>query len=694
MEKLDLQIFRSLKQEVVGYFEKYEEAEERGEDISEEEQQQVVERYKEIIKILSEHDLSDIDFEEWRGMYLYTDENNPLDFSATKANLDFSIIEYENYFRYDENYEAFPNFKGCQIKNFNFKKDEYIPDMFDEEFRKENEGRFLSENISKDVANRFYNGELTLTDIQNNSELFNKIEEKNLTIRLRNIYRIIGREEFCKLDSEFIDLTTKNYMWEELLESNPNLRTAQEIMSVLYKTAREKIIGYYNDTDTNRFFCRQDELGERFKELNPDLFLDENAPEDVRHSYYDHRLKCITFSDNLQYFEGKIISQSFINYGSERKLVSLYGEDIYKLFTEYKPIIDKILYSNVMAYIEVPSGQITEEQRKEIMSSAIFVYLMENGYKQIKSWQELKMIQDFISLESLPLVTNVSTTLTPYALEMLEKYGIDRLIESGMDIKYLLYGEKITSLEEINNLNLKGIELEDIKKLTNTDGNRILDKYSIEQLLEYGIKDFTEITEISEAINDLHQLKDMLNKRPIDLINMGKYGESKKRFIEKYGIDNIIALDEETVGMFSHPMWENDIYLTLFANEENKRIQELDTNKKLTFEEFRDRMYEILLQARDEKGSLQSGDYPDYDFIQGSFREEYPEIFLDGNIDPEIKKKFYFGHMKAEDVRNHPELIQLLQGKDLSRVFSKKIVTGIHMTRTRHTTDGNFGNVS
>ena len=54
MEKLDLQIFRSLKQEVVGYFEKYEEAEERGEDISEEEQQQVVERYKEIVGI---HDI-------------------------------------------------------------------------------------------------------------------------------------------------------------------------------------------------------------------------------------------------------------------------------------------------------------------------------------------------------------------------------------------------------------------------------------------------------------------------------------------------------------------------------------------------------------------------------------------------------------------------------------------------------------
>ena len=50
--------------------------------------------------------------------------------------------------------------------------------MFDEEFRKKNEDRFLSKDISEEVADRFYKGELTLTDIKNNPELVNKIEEK------------------------------------------------------------------------------------------------------------------------------------------------------------------------------------------------------------------------------------------------------------------------------------------------------------------------------------------------------------------------------------------------------------------------------------------------------------------------------------------------------------------------------------
>ena len=101
MEKLDLQIFRALRQEIIDYINKFREAEERGEYLSDEEEEQFQVRYKEIIEILSEHDLSDIDFEEWRGMALFADEDNPLDFSKTKANIDFSILEeYDAYKTY------------------------------------------------------------------------------------------------------------------------------------------------------------------------------------------------------------------------------------------------------------------------------------------------------------------------------------------------------------------------------------------------------------------------------------------------------------------------------------------------------------------------------------------------------------------------------------------------------------------
>lgn len=658
MEKLDLQIFRELRQEIIDYMNKYREAEERGEYLSDEEEEQFLARYKEIIEILSEHDLSDIDFEEWRGMLLFADEDNPLDFSRTKANIDFSIIgEYGAD-------KTFSNFKSCQIKNFDFEKYDYSPEMFDEEFRKENEGRFLSENIPEEVSDRFYKGELTLTDIQNNPELANKIEEKNLAYGLRDIYKIIGREEFCKLDAQFIDTT--RYSWTELLNSNPNLRTAEEIMPVLYRSAREQIIGYSNDDVNRRFYHRQDQLGDRFREENPDLFLSEEVPESVRENYYGHYLSLRDFSENLEHFEGKTVAHSFSSFGNERKIISLYGEGIYQLFTDYKPLMDKVIddYS-AMSSIEVPSGPITEEQRKEIMSSAVFTYITRNGFENIQSWDEVKMIIDFTPVEQLPL--------TPDTREFIEKYGIDTLLESGLDMKYLFKDSKLSSLEEISSLN--GIDIEDIKKLVDRDSRRVLDSYDIKQLLEYGIND---LSELSEATYDLKQVKEMLEKRPIDLINMGRYGDAKKKFIERYGIDNIITLDEETGGMFSHEMWSNDIYLTLMAHAEGN-APKLDADKKLTYEEFKDRMYNILLHARDERAPLQSRDYPDYDFIQGKFREEHSDIFIDGELPEDVKKAFYTRHMTAEMVRQNPELIQLLQGKDLSRAFDKKMTAGISM---------------
>ena len=657
MEKLDLQVFRNLKKEIIEYLENYNKAEKSGEIISEEEEQKFLTRYKEIIEILSKHDLSDIDFEEWRGMYLYSSEDIPIDFSKTNANIDFSIVEYNTY-------KTFQNFQSCKIKNFDFDK-YYYPDMFDEEFRKKNEDRFLSKDISEEVADRFYKGELTLTDIKNNPELVNKIEEKNVEPGLRKIYKTIGKEEFCKLDAQFVD-TTK-YVSEKLINLNSQLKTSEEIMTVLYKFAREKIIGYPNDEANNRFYYTQNQLGDKFRKMNPDLFLSEESPASLREHYYEHHLSIKEFSENLKYFKGKVIAHSFRDYDSDgMKIVNLYGDDIYQLFVNYKPIIDRLLNDyTTMQTIEVPTGPITEEQRKEIMSTALTTYITRNGFEQVQNWDEFKMILDFIPMEYLPA--------TPTTRKFIKKYGIDKIIESGLDIKYLFKDQKLTSIEEIASLN--GIELKDIKKLVDRDSKRLLDSYDVKQLLEYGIKD---LSKLFETYNDLHQVKEMLEKRPLDLINMGRFQDIKKEFIEKYGIDNIIALDEETSGMFSHQLGENDIYLTMLAEAE-RRAPKLEGDKQLTYEQFRYRMYEILLHAREERGFLTGYYYEDYDFIQGKFREEYQDIFLDGEIPENIKRAFYTRHMTAEMVRKNPELIQLLQGKDLSRAFPQKMIAGMSM---------------
>lgn len=652
MEKLDLQIFRELKQEIIDMITRLQEAGERGKDIPEEEIQKQLDRYKEIIDTLSQYDLSDIDFEEWRGMYLLEQDDIHIDFSKTKANLDFSIIEYASW-------KVTPNLKSCQIKNFDFERYEYSPDMFDEEFRKENEGRFLSTDIPEDVAERFFEGKITLTDIKNNPELANKVGERNIDWSLRDIYKLIGREEFCKLDAEFMDKTS--HSWREFLESNPNLRTAEEIMPVLYRSAREKILGYNNDTDgISRFYHTQDELGETFRQLNPDLFLNDDVPENIRYSYYHHSLSLRAFSENLDFFEGKKIAHALSSWGEEKKLVNLYGDNIYQLFVDYKPIMDKIINDGTtMRDFEVPSGSITEEQRTEIMRDIVYSYF--SDIDRIEDMSMLKMVMDFVPLEHLQFYNDRATTI-------LGKYDIDDLINAGLDFQ-IFHSPKghITNLEQIKKIS-DIIELEDLSLLLSYANAQRIEKYGIDTLIGYGIKD---LSEVSQPITDLQQIKEMLEKRPAELINMGRDSDKKIEFIQKYGIDNIIALDEETGGMFSHSLGENDIYLLIMATAE-ERIPKLETDKQLTYDQFRDRMHEILLHV-----ILTSRDYQDYDFIQGKFREEHQDIFLDEELPKYVKLAFYSRHMTAEIVRQNPELIHLLQGKDLSRAFPKDMIAGL-----------------
>lgn len=688
MEKLYLQIFRELKQEII-------EAEERREDFSDEEEEQYLARYKEIIEILSEHDLSDIDFEEWRGMFLFADEDNPLDFSKTKANIDFSILgEYDAY-------KTFPNFKSCQIKNFDFGEYYYSPEMFDEEFRRENEGRFLSKNISEDVAERFYKGELTLTDIQNNPELTNKIEEKNLDYGLRDIYKIIGREEFCKLDAQFID-KTRYYIWTELLNSNPNLRTAEEIMPALYKSAREQIIGL-----NRRFYWSQNELGDRFKEENPDLFLSEEVPESVREHYYGRNLSMREFSENLKHFKEKTVAHSFGNNYEDEKMISLYGDGIYQLFADYKPLMDKVICDyTAMSSIKVPGESITEEQRKEIMSSVVLTYIKMNGFKNIQNWNEIKMILDFIPIEQLPL--------TPNTREFIEKYGIDTLLESGLEMKYLFKGSKLSNLEKISSLTgqeefLKicadyGKCLGEIDLSTKDEITPENIKETIEQAIYKCIKE--KGIEYSEGLPLSFQEKhpELFLSKEIDEELRSKFYAGKLSFEDvrqNPQIKQLLLTKDISVGFgrtkygqpmlggnnqrYVNPMWEKltEQEIMDLAQEYGKYLKDVNPDIFIEGQSIDER--EQAIQKNIEENILSRRSYYD-ESIPEFFKQIHPDMFLDEKAPEELKKAFYdnkantisyFNISKDVDIsfqliKKHPEWREFLQGKDLSRAFSRK----------------------
>ncbi len=154
-------------------------------------------------------------------------------------------------------------------------------------------------------------------------------------------------------------------------------------------------------------------------------------------------------------------------------------------------------------------------------------------------------------------------------------------------------------------------------------------------------------------------------------------------FIQKFGFDNVMQLDKETNGIFSRKIHRPDntesMLMTLFANEYNRTKEiysQKETNDQFTYAEFKRRIYEYLVEIKNQ-GIFRKkeivGNIEDYDFVQGSFREQYPDIFIDEEISPELKRKYYKGLITAQDIKENPELFEVLKNKRIEDIFKARL---------------------
>ena len=151
---------------------------------------------------------------------------------------------------------------------------------------------------------------------------------------------------------------------------------------------------------------------------------------------------------------------------------------------------------------------------------------------RIEDLSMLKMVMNFVPLEDLQFYNNRATTI-------LGKYNIDDLARAGLDFKlFHSTGGHITDLEQIKRLS-DVIESEDLTYLLTYNGAQIIEKYGIDALIKFGIKDLEELS--GKPVTDLHTIKEMLKKRPAELINLGREYDKKIEFIQRYGIEKSSA---------------------------------------------------------------------------------------------------------------------------------------------------------
>lgn len=143
----------------------------------------------------------------------------------------------------------------------------------------------------------------------------------------------------------------------------------------------------------------------------------------------------------------------------------------------------------------------------------------------------------------------------------------------------------------------------------------------------------------------------------------------QRKILNTFPLEYLIKFDESTK-LFSHPyiqpleeMKALGYYLNNLAAAEEISIPD---KNNMTYEQFTDIMAKCLESMKEHNIFT---DYPNYDFIDGEFREKHPEIFIDKNAPERLKMAFYNNKITGDFLKENKEYIPYLLNKDLSKII-------------------------
>ena len=252
---------------------------------------------------LLSYDLSNIPFEAWEDFTILSDKEHYIDFSNTKANIDFSLVHYYGN----------ANFQGCNIRNLDSIKKLLRRQDFDQKTIQENPLLFLSNSFSDELQKKYNHNQISMEDLASiNKEQLQEIKEKGITEHLEKritnscLYDILGIDKLLELyqydENDFaviMDLlyTLPHYQKESVLSQKfeKELREANvsEIKDICYQYVKSKILA----GDPVILYCRS--FPRKFVQENQALFLQhDDLPEEVQDRYFRRHL---TIEDYVKY---------------------------------------------------------------------------------------------------------------------------------------------------------------------------------------------------------------------------------------------------------------------------------------------------------------------------------------------------------------------------------------------------------
>ena len=144
-------------------------------------------------------------------------------------------------------------------------------------------------------------------------------------------------------------------------------------------------------------------------------------------------------------------------------------------------------------------------------------------------------------------------------------------------------------------------------------------------------------------------------------------------FIDLIGLDNIKRFEKEYEVLFQK---SNDIPSLNLFDKITKNFSVMSENFNLkkpeSYEEVSNYIAKYINKLR-TTGNFH-GTHKGYDYIQGKFRDEHPEIFLREDAPEALKTRFYVESLiNLNYITDHPEIIPFLLDTDLSTTINANI---------------------
>lgn len=685
------------------------------EEIEQETFRLVAEYMKDFYPLL-DYDLSDIPFEMWEGIsILVLDE---IDFSKTKANLDFSLLE-------DFVCEKGAILKGCNLRNLRLLQAPLLERFFDEATIAENQELFLSSIFSPEFKEKYGKKELRISDLfELNESQISELETKEYRRRIEynmenpdmkyyDLLSEISLSKLIKLHSLNPELLSDiagvyksfgSYLFEHdlayLFEGELNLELIEEKIHEIFE---ENIL--YGPS----FTLRENLFSEKFISKHPNIFPDKNKlPKELLDKITKREL---TMEDLIEHHAefGELNVKLYLAFNYEvNTLVEILEDNFLYLIGKFPNIFrnyKEIIFKNDLSY-KLKRNYLSEMRRpdksieEKFINALLKTYYGDNNlefspnatpdiYAETEYPDWVKEIGYYLSkLEEmndyhLPIISSKTEITSPNLKKLFDTLGLSN-IKRMYDEDFFFTPDIIEILEK----SIERVELESATSFEDFQDKLMTLIFSPQSY------DISNIYKELNALPENHSLR----KRHSDMfVSVDAPEELKKLFYTKEPSIFEITKNKEWIPYLKDLNFKklNISFEINIINSEQKgnmlppQPYDLITlfSKESSLEEFLIYFNEYKFYfknmhqgitidvANTSKESIinQTADRI-ADYIIGnlftpinpngpqSLKDRHPELFLPDNAPEDLKDTFYKGYLRLDNIRKNPDWLDYLSG--------------------------------